>query len=92
MSYIKLAAAGTVLALLVWSHIFTYTAGKNADAKADVKAIKKYQDRVSELTEKLAEAKATRETETVTKVITVRGSNDACANTDAPDDILNQLQ
>ena len=88
----KLLAGAIVISLLVtgvgW---FSYKAGVNSEIASGVKIIAEYQEKERKVIKELEEAKKNREVVVREKIKIIRQVVDVCADTDAPDSILQQL-
>ena len=88
----KLLAGAVGISLLVtgvgW---FSYKAGVNAEIASGVKVIAEYQEKERKVIKELEKAKKNREVVVREKIKIIRQVVDVCADTDAPDSILQQL-
>ena len=88
----KLLFGAVGIALLVtgvgW---FSYKAGVNSEIASGVKIIAEYQEKERKVIKELEKAKKNREVVVREKIKIIRQVVDVCADTDAPDSILQQL-
>ena len=88
----KLLAGAVGISLLVtgvgW---FSYKAGVNSEIASGVKIIAEYQEKERKVIKELEKAKKNREVVVREKIKIIRQVVDVCADTDAPDSILQQL-
>jgi len=70
---------------------FSYKAGVNSEIASGVKIIAEYQEKERQVIKELEKAKKNREVIVREKIKIIRQVVDVCADTDAPDSILQQL-
>ena len=90
--YLYMACGIAIIAGLAYTHIFVYKAGINSADESNLKAIKQYQASIIDLWDELEAEKKNVRIEYRDKVIAIKQAQDAtgCADTDAPDSILQQ--
>jgi len=84
----KLLAGALLVTVIAW---FSYKAGVNSEIASGVKIIAEYQEKERQVIKELEKAKKNREVVVREKIKIIRQTIDVCADTDAPDSILQQF-